>query len=531
MRRWNGWGDDSRYFPVPGGARTFLEQELGRATPLPDAGLETVAASVPDSRLPPRDGLYTDPGARIRHARGQSLPDWLAMRSGQFGSFPDAVAYPETARDVRQLIEFAHRSGAAVIPWGGGTSVAGHVTPAAGDRPVITLDTRRMNLLTNLDPVSRLATFGAGASGPQVEAQLRARGHVLGHFPQSWEYSTLGGWIATRSSGQQSLRYGRIEQLFAGGRLVTPKGPLDVPTVPASAAGPDLRGWILGSEGRMGLLTQATVRVRPIPEHESFHVLFFPDWSAGAAAVREAVQAGIELSMLRLSNPAETRTQLTLAGHEWSVRMLERYLAIRGAGTGKCMLTFGVTGRRDQCSNALQQSLALFRAHGGVSAGSGLGRRWARARFRSPYLRDSLWELGYAVDTLETAVDWPRVDPTMWGVERALRQALEDEGEPVHAFSHLSHVYTQGSSIYTTYLFRVADGYEATLERWRRLKHAASREIVARGGTISHQHGVGTDHAPYLAAEKGTLGIAAIRAACVHLDPDGTMNPGKLVPD
>jgi len=281
----------------------------------------------------------------------------------------------------------------------------------------------------------------------------------------------------------------------------------------------------------MGLLTDATVRVRPVPEHESFHVLFFPDWSAGAAAVREAVQSGIELSMLRLSNPTETQTLLKLAGHEWSLSVLEGYLGMRGASSSKCMLTFGVTGRRDQCSTALQQALALFRARGCVSAGSGLGRRWARSRFRSPYLRDSLWALGYAVDTLETAVDWPRVDRTMWGVERALRRTLEDEGEPVHVFTHLAHIYPQGSSIYTTCLFRVAESYEATLERWRRLKHAASREIVSHGGTISHQHGVGTDHAPYLAAEKGTLGIAAIRAACTHFDPDGMMNPGKLVPD
>ncbi len=211
---------------------------------------------------------------------------------------------------------------------------------------MLTLSLARMNQLLALDEQSRLATFGPGASGPQVESQLRARGYTLGHFPQSWELSTLGGWVASRSSGQQSLRYGRIEQLFAGGSLETFAGTLEIPTFPASAAGPDLRELVLGSEGRFGVISQVKVRVTPVAEQERFYAVFLPDWTRALQAIRELVQARIPLSMLRLSNAVESETQLALAGHPRQIAWLEKYLAWRGAGAGKCLMTFGVTGNR-----------------------------------------------------------------------------------------------------------------------------------------------------------------------------------------
>jgi alkyldihydroxyacetonephosphate synthase len=386
-----------------------------------------------------------------------------------------------------------------------------------------------MNRLLNLDKESQVATFGAGADGPSVEAQLRAYGYTLGHFPQSFEFSRMGGWIATRSSGQQSLLYGRIEKLFAGGRLETPEGTLDIPAFPASSTGPDLREMVLGSEGRMGVLTEVKMRVTPLPEKEKFHVLFFPEWQAAVDAVRRAVQGRIFLSMLRLSNPVETQTQLVLAGYERLVSLLEKVIAWRGAGVGKCMLTFGVTGSRKQYCASKRQALRLFKRAGGIYAGSYMGRKWAEKRFFVPYLRNSLWEKGYAVDTLETATNWQNAGQIVGLIESALEGALSRESERIHVFSHLSHLYPQGSSIYTTYLFRIGDTFEKTFERWKRLKTAASEAIVANGGTISHHHGVGVDHVPYLIKEKGKLGIAAIKALCRQFDPDGIMNPGKLV--
>ena len=377
-----------------------------------------------------------------------------------------------------------------------------------------------------------LATFGAGVTGPDLEAQLRAHGYTLGHFPQSFEYSTLGGWVVTRSSGQQSLRYGRIEQLFAGGRIETPQGRLEIPTFPASAAGPDLRELVLGSEGRMGILTEATVRISPVPDFEAFHAVFLPDWERAELAVRAIVQARLGLSMLRLSNPVETATMLTLAGHPRQVALLETLLRLRGAGAGKCMLLVGASGAGDnrrQARAALAAALKIARRHGGVHAGRGLGERWKKNRFRNVYLRNAAWAHGYAIDTVETALDWPHVTPAMRAIEQAAADALAAEGEQVHAYTHLSHLYAQGASVYTTFIWRLAGSFDADLARWRRLKTAVSAAIVAAGGTISHQHGVGLDHAPWLQAEKGALGMQALRALFRQFDPDGCMNPGKLV--
>jgi len=524
MRRWNGWGDENFDLELPGEGQAFLAQRIGESRPLPDATLESVCATVPATRLPPDDSvdklIDTSPEARVRHARGQSLPDWLAMRSGEFGVFPDGVALPRSSDDVRKLLNYAHSHKLSLIPYGGGTSVAGHINPLAGDRPVLTVDMGAMNRLLDLDPESLIATFGAGTPGPLVESQLRARGYTLGHFPQSFELSTIGGWVATRSSGQQSLRYGRIEQLFAGGRIETPTGTLDIPTFPASSAGPDIREMILGSEGRMGLITEVKARISPLPEKESFHVVFFPDWEQARSACRKLVQSRARLSMLRLSNPVETETQLALAGHPRLIAMLERFLSVRGTGAGKCMMTFGVTGSQPQCKAGLTEARKICTAHKGVYTGTRLGKKWAEKRFTMPYLREALWQMGYAVDTLETATDWDNVDHLMGVIESTLREGLKDREESTHVFTHLSHIYNQGCSIYTTYVFRTGDNYEETLSRWKALKQATSEQIVRNRGTISHQHGVGKDHAPYLPVEKGELGMLAIRSLCSTLDPE-----------
>ncbi len=552
MRRWNGWGDDTIDYPLHEGPLAFLEALVGPGTPPRDATLAEVVATVPDSRLPAHPLISTDAEARVRHARGQSLPDWIAMRSGQGIVFPDGVAYPGTDAEVRDLIGYALEAGVRLIPYGGGSSVVGHVNALpgeppstgsprlrsgqAGQCPVLTVDLARLNRLRRFDETSQLATFGAGVLGPDLEAQLRARGCTLGHFPQSFEFSSLGGWIATRSSGQQSLGYGRIERLFAGGRLASPAGALVLPPFPASAAGPDLREAVLGSEGRLGILTEATVRAAPLPEAEAFHAVFFPDFDQGREAVRHIMQARLPLSMLRLSTAVETQTTLALAGHERLIGALERLLRLRGVGDDKCMLMLGFTGREALVRTARKEALGLAGDQGGVHVGQTFGQEWHKSRFRTPYLRNTLWELGYAIDTLETAADWAAVPALVEAIEAALRPGLQapssasgQAGERVHVFTHLSHLYPYGSSIYTTYLFRLAPDPEETLRRWQVLKTAASEAIVAHGATISHQHGVGTDHRPYLAAEKGELGMAAIGDLCERFDPARIMNPGKLI--
>ena len=335
--------------------------------------------------------------------------------------------------------------------------------------------------------------------------------------------------MASRSSGQQSLRYGRIEQLFAGGTVETFAGTLSIPTFPASAAGPDLREMLLGSEGRFGVISEVRVRVSKLADEEKFYAVFLPDWDSALKAIRTLVQARVPLSMLRLSNAIETTTQLALAGHPGQIAWLERYLALRGARDGKCMMTFGVTGNRQQNALSLKQAKKHLKAFGGVFTGTLLGRKWSEGRFRFPYLRHGLWEAGYAVDTLETSTDWANVDSLLNKLEASLRNALTEEGERVHVFTHLSHVYGEGSSIYTSYVFRPGSSYASAMERWKKLKQAACQTIVNNGGTISHQHGVGRDHAPYLAVEKGELGIAALQALSTHFDPDQRLAPGVLL--
>jgi len=529
MKRWNGWGDDAIDFALGDDALAFLAERIGAGGKTDDASHAAACARVKASRLPAHRLVDTSPAIRMAHALGQSLPDWLRMRHGRIDHAPDGVAFPDSGDQVRELLDYAAAAGAIVIPCGGATSVAGHLTVPEGEVPVLSVSMVRMRALLNLDTEAQLATFEAGVFGPDLEAQLRAHGYTLGHFPQSFEYSTLGGWIVTRSSGQQSLRYGRIEQLFAGGRMETPAGRFELPTFPASAAGTDLREMVLGSEGRIGILTQATVRITRLPDYEAFHAVFFPNWEAASVATRAIAQAKLPLSMLRLSNPLETVTMLTLAGHKSLVGMLETYLGWRGCAEGKCMLMIGVSGGRKAAKAALGSALALARDCGGVHVGRTMGDKWKQNRFRNVYLRNTAWQRGYAIDTVETAVDWPGVTPMMMGVEQAARDALAACGERVHTYTHLSHLYAQGASVYTTFVYRLSGSYEQDYARWRALKSAVSEVIVANGGTISHQHGVGADHLPYLAAEKGELGLGAMRALFLHFDPERRMNPGKLV--
>lgn len=531
MRRWNGWGDESTSYHVPPPAVTFLEGAMGPGRTLPDASFEEALHAAGKTSLPSAAFVSADPTVRLRHARGQSLPDWVAMRSGRIGAVPDGVAFPESDPDVRKLFEYARSAGARIIPYGGGTSVVGGVNPRPQDRPVLTVDLSRLNRLSDLDTVSGLATFGAGANGPEIERALAGHGYTLGHYPQSWELSTLGGWVVTRSSGQQSYYYGRIEKLFAGGHVESPAGSLDLPVFPASAAGPDLREFILGSEGRFGIVTRATVRVRKIAGVERFYGVFFRNWQSGVNAVREIAQCGVPVSMLRLSDPDETEATLNLAGKEFLTGCLRNGLSALGYRGGRCLLILGVTGDRMAASYAYDAAMALAGRHKGLVAGQAIGKAWRKGRFLNPYLRNTLWELGYAADTLETAVPWSSVSTAATAIKGAIRKAVEKFNERVLVFAHLSHVYPDGASIYATYLWRRASDPDEVLAAWRAMKTAASSEIRANGGTISHQHGVGVDHAPYLRAEKGKAGMQMLEAVRSALDPTRILNPGKLLVD
>lgn len=530
MRRWNGWGDPQISHPLAAGALSLLELSLGSGSLIPDVAFETVLNSVPISTLPPHDLLSTDANVRLRHARGQSLPDWIALRTGKIDTFPDAVAFPSCEEEIRGLFKIARHTDAIIIPYGGGTSVVGHINPPASEKPVITLDTRGMNQMMNFDACSRLATFQAGVSGPEIEKCLAELGYTLGHFPQSWEQSTLGGWIATRSSGQQSLLYGRIENLFAGGHIETPVGDMDIRALPASAAGPDLREFILGSEGRFGVITDAVVRVSPIPERENFGAVFFKDFTSGVRAVRALAQENPLASMIRLSDAQETATTIALSGKETWIDLADFGLRLVGhEEKKKCLMIYALTGSQAEVRSSRSRVKEIVRAFGGLPIDPMIGDLWKKSRFKTPYLRNTLWDHGYGIDTLETALPWSRLLDIRDGLTSAIEVSFSAQGSMVLVLTHISHIYKDGAGIYLTYIFPRMDSAGKMVQLWHAAKTAACQCIMDMGGTISHQHGVGVDHKPFLNREKGAVGMSVLEAVRKTLDPEGILNPGKLL--
>jgi alkyldihydroxyacetonephosphate synthase len=528
IKRWNGWGDERIEYPLPELAKEYLSRLLREGAKIPDASFKEVVRSVPSSRLPGHPLISTSSEDRVRHTCGQSLPDWIALRSGQIHSFPDGVVYPTSNVEIREVIQFSRSNQFILIPYGGGTSVVRHINPPLGDIPSITVDLSELNQLLDLDDISQIASFGAGTRGPDLERQLNNLGFTLGHFPQSFEFSTLGGWVATRSSGQQSYYYGRIEDLFMGGHIETPQGAIDIQHYPASAAGPDLKHMILGSEGRLGIISRASVAVRPIPEFEGFYGIFFRDWDNGLSAVKEMTQNNIPLSMMRLSDAQETETTLILSGRRNLIRWAKIGLDKIGYHDKRCLLIVGITGDKDRTARTRRLMIRSCWKNGGLNTGMTIGKMWQKSRFLAPYLRNSLWEAGYALDTLETAASWNNVQLVKDNTIAAIIDTCHALGEEVLAFGHLSHVYQTGASIYITYLFRRSADADQNLHRWQEMKNAASEAIVDSGGTISHQHGVGRDHAPYIESEKGHLGLELISTINQSLDPDGLMNPGVM---
>lgn len=529
-RRWNGWGREDYHLPLSPTGKGYLHPRLGAGNCSGDAQLSELIRRVPTSRLPPHKQITTDAEDRVRHARGQSLPDWIAIRSGGILTFPDGVAYPSSDQDVAELIDYAKKHELVIIPYGGGTSVLGHINPPGGDLACLTLDLSRMNRQIGLDPHSLMATFEAGVCGTDLESRLQKQGFTLGHYPQSFEYSTLGGWIATRSCGQQSYHYGRIEDNFLGGKIISPAGSLDLNPFPASAAGPDLRHLILGSEGRFGVITQATVRIRPVPEAEGFYAVIFHDWSSGIEAVRSLAQEHVGVSMLRLLDPVETEVTFFLSGRDRLASLARRGFSMTGYSDERCLLIFSATGDSQRVRTARRKTISTCRAHGGLYLGSMIGNTWKKSRFTTPYLRNSLWEAGYALDTLETALPWVNVNKAGAAVKNAITQAGEKSGSRVLVFSHVSHVYSTGASLYLTLVYPRSPDPDQMLEQWSQMKSAASQTILASGGTISHQHGIGRDHLPYLEQEKGTLGMEVLASIARSFDPQGNLSPGVLIP-
>ncbi len=548
--RWGGWGDPAHATSLTPAINALLA--AWEATP-------TSTKPLTEIRLPPSRvdsgqlasivgdaHVHTDSSTRLQRASGKSTPDLLRQRSGSLPYAPDVVACPASHDEVQALLTYCSSARLAVVPHGGGTSVVGGLTPQA-DRfaGVVAVDLWRLDSLLDLDPVSRTATLSAGMRAPAAEKVLNEHGFTLGHFPQSFEHATIGGFAATRSSGQASAGYGRFDAMVVALTVATPSGSLTVGRAPATATGPDLRQLFLGSEGALGIITSVTVRLRPVPTQTSYHAWRFDSFEAGLDAVRSLAQDGLLPTVLRLSDELESTLQysvdgcLLLTAHESHTShpsaaspavSPQSPPAHPDLAPSRSMPTHAPAHTDTPPSPSMPtpahpdtpQSTSVL---ADVAAPAGatpldpeIGTKWLHGRYAGPYLRDAMLDAGAFVETLETAAFWSRL-PALY---RAVRSAF---GDSFLVLAHVSHVYETGASLYFTVVSPMLT--EAT---WLEVKARVSDAILANGGTISHHHGVGTDHRDWFVHESGELAIDTLRAAKHRLDPHSILNPGILIP-
>lgn len=517
---WSRWGDPAHAGPLAESAFALVDTFIGTSS-TPAVDLADVQLSAPLAAelvaelggLVGPENVLIDHDSRVQRTRGKSTPDLLKLRAGDGTDSPDAVVRPGTHDEVVALIDWAVAKHLAVVPFGGGTSVVGGlVARRDGYAGVISLDLKRFDKLLEVDRTSMTAVLEPGLRGPAAEALLAAEGLTLGHFPQSFQYASIGGFAVTRSSGQSSAGYGRFDALVVGLKVATPQGTLELGNSPANAAGPDLRELVMGSEGAFGVVTAVRVRVRPLPEVKTYEAWRWSSFAEGAAAMRTLAQAGMLPTVLRLSDENETAINLAKPAE------------VGGESAGGCLMITGYEGNPAAVEAKRAAVTALLSGLGGENQGPDSGQAWSDGRFHGPYLRDSLLDVGVLVETMETVTFWSNLDHVYTSVKDALVGAL---GEATLVLCHISHVYETGASLY----FTVATKASADpLPQWEVAKKAASDAMVNNGASITHHHAVGQDHKPWLAQEIGPVGVEMLRAVKQRLDPTGVLNPGVLIP-
>jgi len=517
---WSRWGDPAHAGPLAESAFALVDTFIGttetpavdsaevRLTDPLDAALVSELAGIVGD-----DNVLTDHETRLHRTRGKSTPDLLKLRAGDGSDSPDAVVRPGTHGEVVAIIEWAVEKHVAVVPFGGGTSVVGGLAARRdGYAGVISLDLVRFDKLVEVDRDSMTVVLEPGLRGPQAEKLLAAEGLTLGHFPQSFQYASIGGFAVTRSSGQSSAGYGRFDSLVVGLTVATPQGTLELGNSPANAAGPDLRELVMGSEGAFGVVTAVRLRVRPLPEVRTYEAWRWGSFAEGSAAMRILAQAGMLPTVLRLSDENETAINLA------------KPTEVGGESSGGCLMITGYEGTPEAVEAKRAAVTAILAGLGGENQGPDSGQSWADGRFHGPYLRDSLLDVGVLVETLETVTFWSNLENVYTKVKDALVSAL---GESTLVLCHISHVYETGASLY----FTVATKAQADpLPQWREAKSAATAAMVHNGASVTHHHAVGQDHKPWYAEEIGPVGVRILRAVKAELDPTGVLNPGVLIP-
>ncbi len=522
---WARWGDPARSHPVSDSMRELITLFLGELTErpavpqdevrLPEVGL-TGDQQAALAAIVGEDHVHTDAEWRIARTRGKSTPDLLRMREGDGTDAPDVVVRPSSHDEVAAVVSWCAEHNVALVPFGGGTSVVGGLAARRdGFDGVVSLDLRRMTRLVEVDEKSGMATLEAGLLGPEAEELLAEHGLMIGHYPQSFRYASIGGFAATRSSGQSSAGYGRFDSMVMKLRMATPQGDVVAGSSPANAAGPDLRELIMGSEGAFGVITEVTLKVKPIPQVKVYEGWRWPSFAEGADAMRRLAQGKVLPTVLRLSDEAETSVNLA------------RPDAVGGESTGGCLMITGYEGTPAQVERARAASTELLTELGGENLGEEVGRSWAEGRFDGPYLRDALLDVGVLVETFETVAFWSRLDEVYAAVKSAVEGALAEQGTPPLVLCHISHVYETGASLYFTV---AAKELEDGLGQWAKAKAAASQAMIDSGASITHHHAIGQDHKEWYAQEIGPVGVEVLRAVKQALDPAGVLNPGVLIP-
>ena len=531
--KWWGWGWEDKAVTLDG--RPALAEYLRKRLQVPSFKSHAII-SLREILIPPSalaadqlsemrgivgdDNVASDDVTRLVHATGKGYKDLVRLRTGRLTRLPDVVVFPRDDDAVRGMLEFAARRRYAIIPFGGGTSVVGGLEAHAHFAATIVLDLKRMDRVLSIDVESGLVTAEAGILGPELETNLTEKGLTLGHFPQSWEFSTLGGWIATRASGGLSNRYGSIEDLVLGVRLISPVRTIEVPALPRQSHGPSLKELILGSEGALGVITQATLRVHPVPVVHRYASRLFHTFAEGVGALRSMARDDALPDMAYLADPEETLFAAAGAGLPTDNESSGRPL-LQGS-----LLLMGFEGTRERVSHRRRRAVR-YALRTSTSLGAGPAQRWSQERFSLPYLRDSLLDRGILVDTVETAASWSDLLRVYEAGRTAIHGALVHEGTAGVVLCHVSHAYPDGASLYYTFLALQREGEE--IEQWERIKGAVTEAFLAAGAALSHHHGIGEDHAPYLHRVIGEDGLVVLRALKRELDPAGIMNPGTLV--
>jgi alkyldihydroxyacetonephosphate synthase len=548
--KWWGWGDEGVGFDSsahPGlwpyaKAVLGVEEENLDTSPVPIEAARLREAICHDGflaelRLSMRvDQICDSRHERLVHAYGKGFRDLFRMRRGMAEGAPDLVLYPENEHDVLVAIRAAAHHDVAVIPFGGGSNIAGCLERSETRRMVVSLDMRRMRRVLAVDAESFTARIEAGVFGPDLEEQLQGYGLTLGHFPDSFLHSTLGGWIATRSAGMQSDKYGKIEDMVVALRMVTPVGVLATRVVPKSSNGIDVNHLCIGSEGTLGVITEATMRVHPRSELRRTHGYLFLDFESGIQAMHECVRKECVPSMFRLNDPDKTALSLAFKPpssrlSQAAARVMKTYLGIKGFDFMRaCLMLTTFEGNKANLARQHNQVSAIFRRFGAVDLGLGSGKSFESTKYDFPHIRDFLLDRGITSDVSETSTVWSNIVPLYRASTAALRAAISDSGGGVEPWvgCHISHTYQCGASLYLTFACRQQHGRE--MHQYLRAKRAVQQSFIDHQATLSHHHAVGTEHLPWLTDDISPVGVMAVAAIKAGLDPGNVMNPGRLQP-